>query len=99
MTSLAMTPATPTRPRHSPELLAVAKRMVWFKPPESTLANDVFFLNYLMVYGTAEDIVVARQRYDDDDFRRALCGTKTVFGRLIARRLRPSLQGPIGGSR
>ena len=29
-------------------------------------------LNFLMVYGTVEDLIVARQRYDDDDFRRAL---------------------------
>ena len=61
-------------PSHSPELMAVAKRMVWFKPPAATLADDVFFLNYLMIYGTAEDLTVARQRYDDDDFRRALRG-------------------------
>lgn len=67
-----MNPANPTQPPHSPELLAVAKRMVWFKPPTATLANDVFFLNYLMVYGTVEDLAVARQRYDDDGFRRAL---------------------------
>jgi len=57
---------------HSQELLAVAKRVVWFKPPAATLADDVFFLNFLMVYGTPEDLIVARQRYDDDDFRRAL---------------------------
>ena len=68
----AMKPSNPTQPPHPPELLAVAKRMVWFKPPAATLADDVFFLNYLMVYGTLEDLTVARQRYDDDDFRRAL---------------------------
>ena len=67
-----MTAATSEPPPHSPELLAVAKRVVWFKPPVVTLADDVFFLNFLMVYGTAEDVMVARQRYDDDDFRRAL---------------------------
>lgn len=61
---------TAQRP-HSPELLAVAKR-VWFKPPAATLADDVFFLNFLMVYGTPEDLAVARRRYDDGDFRRAL---------------------------
>ena len=63
---------TPNQPQHSPELLAVAKRVVWFKPPAKTLADDVFFLNHLMVYGTLEDVAVAQQRYDDDDFRRAL---------------------------
>lgn len=72
MTPSDMTSATSEPPPHSPELLAVAKRVVWFKPPVVTLADDVFFLNFLMVYGTAEDVMVARQRYDDDDFRRAL---------------------------
>lgn len=72
-----MTPSDTTAPTgeptyHPPELLAVAKRVVWFKPPAATLADDGFFLNFLMVYGTAEDLTVARQRYDDDDFRRAL---------------------------
>lgn len=71
-TSSATSAATPTQPPHSPELLALAKRVVWFKPPESTLANDVFFLNHLMVYRTADDLTVARRRYDDHDFRRAL---------------------------
>ncbi len=72
MTSSAMDSTTPRQPRHSPELLAVAKRVVWFKPPATTLGDDVFFLNHLMVYGTLEDVAVTRERYDDDDFRRAL---------------------------
>lgn len=72
MRSSDTTSMTGTPQQHSPELLAVAKRVVWFKPPVVTLADDVFFLNFLMVYGTAEDVMVARQRYDDDDFRRAL---------------------------
>lgn len=56
----------------SPDLSAVARRIVWFKPPAATLADDVFFLNFLMVYGTPEDLTVAKRRYDDDDYRRAL---------------------------
>ena len=72
MTSSAKKPATPNQPPHSPELLAVAKRIVWFKPPAVTLADDVFFLNHLMVYCTPEDLTVASQRYDEDDFRAAL---------------------------
>ena len=62
MTPPHMTSATPNQPPDPPELLAVAKRVVWFKPPEVTLADDVFFLNFLMVYGTLEDLAVARQR-------------------------------------
>lgn len=72
MTPSDITSATGEPPPHSEELLRVAKRVVWFKPPAVTLADDVFFLNYLMIYGTVEDLMVARQRYDDDDFRGAL---------------------------
>lgn len=72
MTASDTTPSTSEPAPHPPELLAVAKRVVWFKPPEVTLADDLFFLNFLMVYGTLEDVEVARQRYDDDDFRGAL---------------------------
>ena len=54
------------------ELLRVAKRVVWFKPPEETLRDPVFFLNHVMTWGMIEDIRVARAHYDDDDFRNAL---------------------------
>ena len=50
-----MKPASP-----SAELLAVARRMVWFKPAEKTLDDDVLFLNHVMTYGTLEDLRVAR---------------------------------------
>ncbi len=72
MTPSDMTSPTGGPPPYCQELLAVAKRVVWFKPAAATLADDVFFLNFLMVYGTVEDIIVARQWYDDDDFREAL---------------------------
>ena len=72
MTSSDMASATGTPPPHPRELLAIARRVVWFKPPAMTLADDVFFLTHLMTYGTVEDLAVARQRYDDDDLRGAL---------------------------
>lgn len=56
----------------SPELLAVAKRMVWFKPPEETLRDASLFLGYLMIYGTIEDLRVAMEHYGEDAFRTAL---------------------------
>ncbi len=62
-----MTRASPT-----PELLAVARRMVWFKSAEETLRNDTLFLNHLMTYGTMDDLAVARRFYDREDFREAL---------------------------
>ncbi|HEX3948955.1 MAG TPA: hypothetical protein VHW95_03785 [Steroidobacteraceae bacterium] len=56
----------------SPDLLAVAPRVIWFEPPETALADPVRFLAYLMTYGTIEDITVVRRYLDLDDFREAL---------------------------
>jgi hypothetical protein len=41
---------------HAPELLRVARRVVWFKEPEETLADPVLFLAHVMTYGTIEDL-------------------------------------------
>lgn len=35
------------------DLLAVAKRVVWFEPPEHALGQRVRFLAYVMTYATA----------------------------------------------
>ena len=40
------------------ELIAVARRVVWFQKPEETLADPIRFLAYAMCYGTAEDLVM-----------------------------------------
>jgi hypothetical protein len=40
----------------TPELLRVAQRVVWFKPPESTLDDPIHFLVHVMTYGTPEDL-------------------------------------------
>ncbi|HWC97865.1 MAG TPA: hypothetical protein VG456_13970 [Candidatus Sulfopaludibacter sp.] len=54
------------------ELLHVAERVVWFKPPAETLANPVHFLAHVMTYGTIEDLVALQGVVDADDFREAL---------------------------
>lgn len=40
------------------ELRAVAKRVVWFQPPRTTLQHPRQFLAYLMTYGTLGDVTV-----------------------------------------
>lgn len=40
----------------TPGLLAVAERVVWFKPPAEALADPVHFLAHVMTYGTVEDL-------------------------------------------
>ena len=50
------------------ELHQVAKRVVWFDAPEQTLQNPRLFLAHLMVYGTIEEIMIAKRHYADGDF-------------------------------
>ncbi|PYX81493.1 MAG: hypothetical protein DMG70_19100 [Acidobacteria bacterium] len=56
----------------SPELRTVAKRVVWFKPPEETLKDPKLFLAHLMTYGTLRDIVIALKYYSEQDFEQVL---------------------------
>ena len=56
----------------APDLIALARRIVWFEPPEQALADRHRFLAYLMTYGTVEDVIVGRRHFSEDDFRRAL---------------------------
>jgi len=54
------------------DLRIVAKRVVWFKPPDETLKEPKLFLSHLMTYGTLKDLVVAMKYYTDEDFDRVL---------------------------
>ena len=56
----------------SPELMEVARRVVWFKPPEKTLAAPFFFLAHLMTHGTYEEVAIAKRYFTADEFRQAL---------------------------
>ena len=58
-----------TLPRESAEL---ARRVIWFEPPERALVDPVRFLAYLMTYGTVQDIAAARRYFSADDFRAAV---------------------------
>jgi len=57
---------------HDPDLLTVARRVIWFDEPEQALADPIRFLSYLMTYGTLNDIAVVRHYLDLADFRDAL---------------------------
>ena len=54
------------------ELRKVAKRVVWFKPPDETLNEPLLFLAHLMTYGTLADLVTTMKYYSDEDFDRVL---------------------------
>jgi hypothetical protein len=54
------------------DLKAVARKVVWFDPPDEVLGNTQYFLTYLMNYGTEEDLKVVRKYYSDADFEATL---------------------------
>ena len=56
----------------TPELLAVAGRVVWFKPASEALADPVHFLAHVMTYGTVEDLRALEGAAGPNEFREAL---------------------------
>ena len=52
----------------TPDLLRVARRVVWFKPPKDALSQPIHFLAHVMTYGTAEDIAVLSGVVGRDDW-------------------------------
>ena len=56
----------------TPELLALAERVVWFKPPAETLADPAHFLAHVMTYGTVDDLKALKGVVGLNEFREAL---------------------------
>jgi hypothetical protein len=56
----------------TPELLRVARRVVWFEEPARALADSLQFLAHLMVFGTVEDLAALRGIVGKDDYRELL---------------------------
>lgn len=56
----------------TPELLAVAERVVWFKGPSDALADTVHFLAHVMTYGTPEDLRALQGVVGPNEFAEAL---------------------------
>ena len=54
------------------DLLEVARRVVWFKPPHETLRNEIFFLNHAMTYGDVQDVIAIRRHHNNETLRNAL---------------------------
>jgi hypothetical protein len=46
----------------------VARRVVWFEPPEEALDDPVRFMAYAMAYATPGDMDAIRRYVDDPDF-------------------------------
>jgi hypothetical protein len=56
----------------SPELLAVAGRVVWFKTPSEALAEPLHFLAHVMTCGTVEDLRALEGLVGPRDFSEVL---------------------------
>ena len=56
----------------TPDLLKVARRVVWFKEPEEALSEPVHFLAHVMTYGTVEDLKVLQGVAGVEEFREVL---------------------------
>jgi len=57
---------------HTPALLAAAKRIVWFKPPQEALDNPIELLAYAMRHATPEDMALLLDQIGEDGLREAI---------------------------
>jgi hypothetical protein len=51
---------------------ALARRIIWFEPPEQALADPIRFLAYAFRYANLNDIVLLQASYDRDTLAHAL---------------------------
>jgi hypothetical protein len=57
---------------HPPELLRVARKVVWYDAAERTLDDIPTFVAHLMVYGSPADVKVVEKYMSREEFRKAL---------------------------
>jgi hypothetical protein len=81
---------------YPPELLRVARKVVWYDKPEHTLADLKTFLAHLMVYGSSVDVAVVEQHVPVEEFRKALeNGPAGLFTQDIWRRWHERFGMPV----
>jgi hypothetical protein len=56
----------------TPEIEAVARRIIWFEEPARAVQDPVRFMAYAMAYAAHEDMKVIRKYVSDVDFYEAL---------------------------
>ncbi len=79
----------------APELLNVARRVVWFKEPEDAFADPVHFLVHVMTYGTIEDLKALRGIVGKEEFCEVLDNAshgrfRRAFVGLLESEVRPT---------
>ncbi len=56
----------------TPELVEIARRLIWFESPEKALGDPVRFMAYAMARATAEDMAKIRECVSDEAFKEAI---------------------------
>ena len=56
----------------TPEIEAIARRVIWFEEPAQAIADPIRFLAYAMTYGDDADMQIIRQHLSEEDFREAI---------------------------
>ena len=56
----------------TPEVAELARRVIWFEPPEKAVAIPQRLVAYAMTYGTFRDVEILRKHLGDDGLRQAL---------------------------
>ena len=56
----------------TPLTLDLARRIIWFEPPDHALSDPIRFMAYAMTYARHEDMRIIRRFISDDDMREAL---------------------------
>jgi hypothetical protein len=87
----------------TPEIMALAKRVIWFESPEKALAEPVRFLAYAFKYADFGDIAVLRQHFNDEALIHALINAPPgiidarswAYWNLVLRDLSPPPPMPV----
>jgi hypothetical protein len=56
----------------NPDIIAVARRVIWFEPPEQASKDVIRFLAYVMTYATVDDLAIVWRYFDMSDIKEAL---------------------------
>jgi len=60
------------RQPYPPDLLKVARKVVWYDSPEQTLADLLTFLAHLMVNASPSDLLIVERYVPAEEFRKVL---------------------------
>lgn len=56
----------------TPQIESIARRVLWFEPPEQAIADPVRFVAYAMTYGNHADVTELRRQLSEADLQEAL---------------------------